>query len=374
LLSRFYRKSHVKYYHYNREEITVKNIVTILVYAHFCCLVLLPVSGCGNQADLERIQEEIPLTVLSTDNTDAEIAKKDFYELYDPVKMGTVENPQQYYDTRRAENLEVWKKTAENGVPEGQYLFGVCYLAGRGMPKDPVVGTDWIRKAAEQGLAEAQYSLAHCYYGSGGVPMHTDEAIKWFRKASEQGHEKAAEILQSLEERVKQVEMKLRRSLGAIANIDIGSDFNLYGKTLDNENFDWESLRGKYVLVQFMATWCGACHSDIPGMLDAYEKYHDKGLEIVSVYIKQRESDPVATVKKFVEKEKLPWIIISESLTKQSGQPLQSETFGTRAIPSMVLVDEEGKVLIPPLRMRDYITAREPGIILKQELQKLFDK
>ena len=131
-----------------------------------------------------------------------------------------------------------------------------------------------------------------------------------------------------------------------IPSVAVGTDFNLYGKTLDNEVFDWESLRGKYVLVKFTATWCGPCKMAIPGLLESYEKYHVKGLEIVSVYIwEDRAPDPVAMVKQFVEQEKLPWIIISEELSKNAGQPPQGKFFGIDGVPTMVLIDREGKVL-----------------------------
>jgi len=140
------------------------------------------------------------------------------------------------------------------------------------------------------------------------------------------------------------------------------SGFALYGKTLDNNDFDWMSLRGKYVLVKFTATWCGPCKMQIPGMLDAYEKYHDKGLEIVSIYIWEREPNADETVRQFVEKEKLPWIIISESLSVKAGQPPQSTTFGIQGVPAMLLVDKEGNVLATNTR-----DAR-----LTQELKKLF--
>ena len=145
--------------------------------------------------------------------------------------------------------------------------------------------------------------------------------------------------------------------------IIVGTDFNLYGKTLDDEDFDWESLREKYVLVKFTSTWCGPCKGEIPGMLEAYEKYHDKGLEIVSVYIWEH-GDSVAKVKKFVESEKLPWIIVSESLTAKSGAQSQGDTFGIKGVPTMLLVNKEGKVLVTDTR----------GERLKQELKKLFDE
>ena len=144
----------------------------------------------------------------------------------------------------------------------------------------------------------------------------------------------------------------------------VGTDFPLYGKTLNDEDFDWESLRGKYVLVTFTATWCGPCQGEIPGMLEAYEKYHDKGLEIVSVYIWQREPDPAAEVKNYVEKKKLPWIILSEALTEKAGQPPQGKTFDIEGVPTMLLVDKEGKVHAVHMR----------GEVLQRELKKLFDK
>jgi thiol-disulfide isomerase/thioredoxin len=129
-----------------------------------------------------------------------------------------------------------------------------------------------------------------------------------------------------------------------------GVDPKLYGKTLDDSDFQWESLRGKYVLIKFTATWCGPCQGEIPGMLKAYEKYHNKGLEIVSVYVWQHESDPVETVKKHVQEKQLPWIIISEELSKRVGHPTYRDFYGVRGVPTMVLVDKEGKIILPNAR------------------------
>ena len=125
----------------------------------------------------------------------------------------------------------------------------------------------------------------------------------------------------------------------------VGFDPKLYGQTLDDKEFKWSDLRGKYVLIKFTATWCGPCRAEIPGMLEAYEKYKDKDFEIVSVYVAQREDDPVATVKKMVEEEKLPWIILSEALTERAKQPKQGEFYAIRSVPTMLLVDKEGKII-----------------------------
>jgi hypothetical protein len=79
------------------------------------------------------------------------------------------------------------------------------------------------------------------------------------------------------EETIRQFEKMLR--------LADGNDPKLFGRTLDDKNFDWTSLRGKYVLIQFTATWCGPCKMEIPGILEAYKKYSDKGFENVSAGI-----------------------------------------------------------------------------------------
>ena len=142
-----------------------------------------------------------------------------------------------------------------------------------------------------------------------------------------------------------------------LLRLTVGSDPKLYGRTLDDKEFDWEELRKKndvkdikYVLIQFTATWCGPCQMEMPGMLEAYEKYHDKGFEIVSVYVWQREVDPVATVKDYVEEKKLPWIILSEELSKRAKHPEFGTHYVVDGVPTMVLTDKEGKIIMTNAR------------------------
>ena len=126
-----------------------------------------------------------------------------------------------------------------------------------------------------------------------------------------------------------------------------GVDPKLFGKTINDEEFKWEDLRGKYVLIKFTATWCGPCKALIPGMREAYEKYKDKGLEIVSVYMAERTPDPVATVKAAVEESEITWIVLSEVLTARAGQPIFGHFYVILGYPTFVLVDKEGKIIMP---------------------------
>ena len=149
---------------------------------------------------------------------------------------------------------------------------------------------------------------------------------------------------------------RMARSLEGILRLAIGSDPKLYGRTLDDEEFVWENLREegkeKYVLLNFTATWCGPCQMELPGLLDAYKKYADKGLEIISIHVWERGEDPVETVRNYVEEKKIPWIVISEELSKQAGHPAYQESYNLSGVPTVVLVDKEGKVILGGMQAR----------------------
>jgi hypothetical protein len=81
-------------------------------------------------------------------------------------------------------------------------------------------------------------------------------------------------------------------------------------------------------------------------MLKAYEQYHDKGFEIVSVYV----WDKLADTKHAVEEEKLPWLIVSEELTEKANKPPQGTTYCIQGVPTMLLVDKDGKIIDTEIR------------------------
>ncbi len=70
------------------------------------------------------------------------------------------------------------------------------------------------------------------------------------------------------------------------------------GKTIKLEDF-----RGKVVLVDFWATWCGPCKAELPNVKEAYKKYHEKGFDIISISLDQS----VETCKNYVKENEMPW-------------------------------------------------------------------
>ena len=107
--------------------------------------------------------------------------------------------------------------------------------------------------------------------------------------------------------------------------------------TLTGQQLALSELRGKVVLVKFWATSCVTCVAQMPGNIENFGKYHDKGFEIVAVAM---QYDPANYVVNFVETRKIPFTVALDTM----GQAARA--FGdVRLTPTAFLIDKQGKIL-----------------------------
>jgi len=138
----------------------------------------------------------------------------------------------------------------------------------------------------------------------------------------------------------------------------VGKKMHLEGTFLDGTKLDWEKYRGKVVLVQFWASWCGPCRREIVNIRKYYDLYHDRGFEVIGVNLDDTRED----VEAFLKENPLPWNSLFNSDAEHSGMDHPMATYyGVMGIPTLILVGADGNVVSLEVR----------GPALGEHLEKL---
>ena len=146
------------------------------------------------------------------------------------------------------------------------------------------------------------------------------------------GEAKSSSYYQYLNE---ELQKKKAVAVGAIA-----PDFTLLKR--DSTPFTLSSTRGKYIMIDFWASWCHPCREAIPHWKEVYRKYHDRGFDIVSVSDDARWSD----WKRAMDMEKMPWMQVCDEFPVKNMPAKVGSLYMTHYIPFYVLLDKEGKILV----------------------------
>lgn len=115
---------------------------------------------------------------------------------------------------------------------------------------------------------------------------------------------------------------------------------------LNGRPLDLAAYRGKVVLVDFWATWCGPCIGELPNVRAAYDKYKAKGFDIIGISLDQDREQ----LESFLKEHGMTW---AQYFDGQGWKNKLAKQFGISSIPATYLLDQEGRIVATDLRGDD---------------------
>ena len=113
--------------------------------------------------------------------------------------------------------------------------------------------------------------------------------------------------------------------------------FDFTAQSLDGATISSANFKGKVLLLDFWATWCGPCVASLPDLQATYNKYHAQGLEVVGVSLDEDKS----ALTSFIKTNKMPWPQVFDGKIWESQV---ANIYGVKAIPFFLIIGKDGKI------------------------------
>jgi thiol-disulfide isomerase/thioredoxin len=251
--------------------------------------------------------------------------------------------------TRTSEGADITKELSKaSGVPAdikkwARFEYLDHYYVGKGQSGEAEIA-DYCRDypGDVSGCESLKLNAAWWYVAFRKEPDKAAALLKDLIEHGVEGTRKQANDLLRKQQELLTTEGRARYGREEVASLERmsglaqlrGKPLNLKTQGIDGAEIDAEKLRGKVILLDFWATWCGPCVQDIPNLTALYDKYHEKGFEIIGL---SHDAD-AEVVRKFSASKRMPW---PECLHKGDVLP----SFNPPGIPAAVLVNRKGNVV-----------------------------